>query len=72
MSSKRRKRRRECTNKRRYETREEAWQGLMAMYRAGTLAVRHVYLCGFCGGYHIGREQKHLKHQKVKTWMLVS
>lgn len=72
MASKRRRRRRECTSKRRYETREAAFHALMTFYRAGLLEVqRQVYPCDFCGGDHVGRGGKHLKGRKVKEWMLV-
>jgi hypothetical protein len=65
-------RRRECTSKRRYETKEDAWHALMVLYRVGRLkAQRQVYLCPWCGGYHLGRPAQHLKGRRVKQWMLV-
>lgn len=72
MASKRRRRRRECTSKRRYETREAAWHALMTLYRTKRVVEQwQVYTCHFCGGYHVGRGQRHLKGRKVKQWMLV-
>lgn len=72
MASKRRRRRRECTDKKQYETREQAWHALMGMYRSGLLKVqRQVYRCQWCGKFHVGRGAKHFKRQKVKQWMLL-
>jgi hypothetical protein len=74
MSSKRRLRRRECTNKTgRYETFEQAFHGLMVLYRVGALkGQRRVYRCKWCGLFHIGRQEKHFKGHRVKQWRLTS
>jgi hypothetical protein len=69
MASKRRRRRRECTNKDRYPTSEAA--GRMLAYLQRIRKARpgmHVYPCDFCGGYHLGRGSKRQRRRRIKAW----
>lgn len=72
MSSKRRIKRRTCSQKRRYETYEEAWHQVLYLYRVQAVQTRRVvYRCQFCNGYHIGRPDQHFRDgPKVKLWRL--
>lgn len=59
MASKRRIRRKKCLNKRRYETREEAFAVILSMrhFGAGYETTTHrlqPYGCRYCGGWHVG------------------
>jgi hypothetical protein len=55
MASKRRIRRKSCTNKRRHATQGDAKRAVAVMIRTKPDGRRIVaYSCGFCGGWHIG------------------
>jgi hypothetical protein len=70
VSSKRRLRRRQCRNKRRFVNLEEAQRTIaylsqMERNRPGL----HAYACQFCRGWHIGRAMKQFKGRTgVKAW----
>jgi hypothetical protein len=56
MASKRRKRRKSCSGKRRYESSADARTAMIQVIHAGRSrgGFLHVYRCRFCGGYHFG------------------
>lgn len=55
MVSKRRIRRRQCTNKQRFDTSAEAGYSAYLLTKSGkSRGAVHVYKCKFCGKYHIG------------------
>jgi hypothetical protein len=60
MASKRRQRRRSCTNKVRHATFDEAQRAARALFH-NTEKHRSVYGCRFCGGFHIGRQPLYVK-----------
>lgn len=69
MSSKRRRRRRECTGKQQFESQEAAagmigWLSRIGRARPGL----HPYLCDFCHRWHIGRGGKNLRRKRIKSW----
>lgn len=60
MASKRRIRRKQCSNKRRYATRLEAEGTMKEVIRKGKKhgGWLNVYSCRFCGGFHFGHAPK--------------
>lgn len=64
MASKRRIRRRQCNNKKRFETSGEAGYLAYKLMSNGKDrgSVVHVYRCKFCGGYHVGHMQRGTKN----------
>jgi hypothetical protein len=69
MSSKRRRRRRECEGKQRFESPEAAgrmigWLARIGRLRPGT----HAYPCDFGNHWHIGRGRRGLRRQRIKSW----
>jgi hypothetical protein len=59
MASKRRLRRKRCTNKKRYPDRESAGLAVMVMKRKGKQL--GLYGCGNCGGFHLGHLPQFVK-----------
>jgi len=69
MSSKRRLRRRECTNKMRFKDEPAAksymaWLASVDRLRPGT----HAYRCQFGNHFHIGRGGQGLRRKRIKLW----
>lgn len=55
MSSKRRLRRNQCGNKKRYETEKDAHHAIFVLSRsAGPIGFMNPYKCSFCSHCHIG------------------
>lgn len=61
MASKRRLRRRQCTNKMRHADEEAAKVHARALKRSGYLCTW--YKCDFCSGWHVGRASKKRRQQ---------
>lgn len=59
MASKRRRRRRECTNKERYWDLSSAVRHSERLMRI-RIAQYHAYKCDFCRGFHVGRFSRQL------------
>ena len=57
MASKRRIRRRQCTNKHRYADRSECERALVYWKRRGTRYT--LYHCHWCGGWHLSTKERH-------------
>ena len=58
MASKRKKRRRECERKKKYDTKEDAWLVARKYTRESRAYIPvAVYKCEHCGGYHVGRKR---------------
>jgi hypothetical protein len=56
MASKRRKRKRECESKYRYESEDAAIRAVRGIIRrVNSYHDADAYKCSFCGGWHIGR-----------------
>lgn len=69
MSSKRRRRRRECEGKQRFESQEAAARMIGWLARIGRLRPgAHPYHCDFCRWWHIGRGGRRLRRQRIKSW----
>lgn len=70
MSSKRRLRRRQCRNKRRYASESEALRTIAYLNRTERdRPGLHPYACQFCKGWHIGRAMKQFKNRTgLKAW----
>ena len=64
MASKRRRRRRECTNKRRFGSYAGALPTLRRMQREGYKRIV-IYECDFCQGYHIGRQRLRMYRKRT-------
>jgi hypothetical protein len=67
MASKRRIRRRSCTNKKRYSTRlgaELTAAKFNPHFEKNDGRRKDVYYCNFCGGYHIGTSPINKTHEK--------
>lgn len=58
MASKRRLSRKQCRNKRRYKTTEEAQAAIDSMKTAGIYKWQKAYPCNFCKGFHVGRPKQ--------------
>jgi hypothetical protein len=56
VASKRRIRRKQCSKKNRFDTRELAHAAMHRLLRSGSKhgGWLHVYPCRFCNGYHFG------------------
>jgi len=61
MASKRRQRRNQCGNKRRYATFEEARANMLRMNRQTKEYGMTPYRCSFCGQYHYGHTPARIK-----------
>jgi hypothetical protein len=69
MSSKRRLRRRECTNKHRYSSEKEAHEHIAWLDKIGKLKPdTHAYRCRFGNHFHIGRGSQHQRRTRIKLW----
>lgn len=55
MSSKRRIRKSQCGQKKKYRDQTEAYAALSSLYRREGY-VGQVYRCRWCGSYHLGRK----------------
>lgn len=69
MSSKRRVRRRRCSQKRRYESAPAAAASLRKLLQIGRVHEgSECYHCKFCNGWHIGRGKQDRPGSKRKAW----
>jgi hypothetical protein len=70
MSSKRQLRRKACTRKRRYQTRQAAD---IAARRTNNRDGRLVaYKCDFCGGFHVGHSRAARSANRRKSWFIAA
>ena len=67
MASKRRLSRKQCRNKRRYKTTDEAKAAIDSMRTAGIYKWQKAYSCKFCKGHHIGRPSRKRKKENNKN-----
>lgn len=64
MSSKRAIRRRQCSGKHRYESRDSALGGMRALRKnKGVTDMLSAYHCTFCGGWHFGHPPRSIQRK---------
>lgn len=68
MASKRRIRRKQCQNKIRFATMNEAQQHMIGMKkRTRSETYYSVYGCSFCGGFHFGHQPSSIRQKETNA-----